>query len=186
MANVELRDEMTRLGAVRYEELSTPGGAGDVGAVLLDGTNGTVQQALDKLKVRANDVAQNLDTAVNNINKQMSEIGAPTFSDKTAATSVFAFNIQEVAVLRIALTAALTEIQVTGIPADAGITKQITLIFNQGVGARQVTWPNSIVWANGRKPVLSFAPGAEDIVTLMVCGADTKLYGFFSGGSFSA
>lgn len=185
MANVELNDELTRLGVARSAELSARGGAEDVGAVLLDGATGTVQQALDKLKVRTNDVAQNLDEAVNTINKQMSEIGAPTFTEKTAA-SVIAINVLEVAVLRIALTAAMTEIQITGLPAEAGITKQITLIFNQGVGARQVTWPSSIVWPNGRKPVLSFAPGAEDIVTLMICGSDTKLYGFFSGGSFSA
>lgn len=185
MANVELNEELTRLGVVRFKDLEAPQAASTVGAVLPDGKDGTTQGALDALKKRADDVSQNLDTAVNDINKQMSQIGSPTFAE-TPAASVVQLNVLEVAVVRLMLTADITTIQLSGIPIGAGLSRQVTLILNQGIGSRKVAWPESIIWSRKREPTLSFAAGAEDMITLLACGTDSTLYGFFSGVSFGA
>lgn len=66
-----------------------------------------------------------------------------------------------------------------------GQSRQYTIILNQGVGSRMVVWPDTIRWADGRKPVLSFDPNAEDVISILHVGGLPYFFGFFNGGSFA-
>lgn len=87
-------------------------------------------------------------------------------------------------VVRATLTADITTLAVSGTVPD-GQSRQFTIILDQGVGARQVTWDANIKWADGRVPVLSYEPGAQDIISILVVGGLAQSYGFFNGGSFA-
>lgn len=65
---------------------------------------------------------------------------------------------------------------------NSTMVKQITLNLIQGTGANKVAWPNNVKWSNGRPPVLSFTPGASDMVTLLYAGSAVGWIGFFSAG----
>lgn len=66
-----------------------------------------------------------------------------------------------------------------------GQSRRYTIILNQGVGGRSVVWPNTIRWANGQSPVLSVAPDAEDVISILHIGGLPYFFGFFDGGSFA-
>lgn len=105
------------------------------------------------------------------------------YSLSVSGEASFVINSASSTVTRLNLSAPVTTISVTfvGLPTQA---RQHTLILNQGVGARKCTWDSKIKWADGRVPVLSFTPGAEDIVSILQLGNGT-VYGFFNGGSFA-
>ena len=91
----------------------------------------------------------------------------------------------EVATIQhITLTEVTTPITIK-IPDDPAIARQVTVILNQGAGARKVTWPSNIVWSAGTAPILSFEPGVEDVITLLFVKGLNRVYGFFNGGSFA-
>lgn len=68
---------------------------------------------------------------------------------------------------------------------EASRMKQVTLMLHQGSGANQVVWPANVVWPFGQKPVLSYAAGQFDLVTLLFNGGDQWL-GFFAAGGFAS
>lgn len=89
-----------------------------------------------------------------------------------------------VTVIRATLVQATTTITLGG-TIPAGQSRQFTIILNQGVGARKVTWDPTIRWADGRVPTLSFDPGSEDVISVLQVGGLAFCYGFFNGGSFA-
>lgn len=93
-------------------------------------------------------------------------------------------NLAGPTVIRATLVNDVTVLSLSGAVA-AGETRQFTLILNQGVGSRLVDWDSNIRWADGRPPVLSFTPGAEDVISILVVGGLAYYYGFFNGGSFA-
>lgn len=106
-----------------------------------------------------------------------------TSADVTAGPSITVGG-NGATVTRVTLTADTTGITVEQAP-QMGVARQFTLILNQGIGARKVTWSGNVRWADNREPVLSFEPEAEDIVSLLQIGSSSHYYGFFNGGSFA-
>lgn len=90
----------------------------------------------------------------------------------------------EYTVYHITLAEAVTTI-IMDSTVPVGQTRQYTIILNQGVGGRPVVWPNTIRWANGQSPVLSVAPDAEDVISILHIGGLPYFFGFFDGGSFA-
>lgn len=123
----------------------------------------TVQQIADRVNLSSNPI---------------------TFQDMDSETS-WSIDMVTTQIMRFTLTADNTPIALVNNTPGAGKSLQCTLILNQGIGSRLVTWPSNIKWSNGRVPVLSYSPNAEDIVTLLAVGTDTTVYGFFNGGDFS-
>ena len=50
----------------------------------------------------------------------------------------------------------------TNIPVGTNVATSFTLSLRQGSGANLVTWPTSVKWSFGRKPVLSYKQGVTD------------------------
>ena len=86
-------------------------------------------------------------------------------------------------VIDIALESPETTITITNSNPNADRANQTVLLLRQVDGANIVNWPESIRWANGQEPVLSFQSGKMDIVTLMSLG-NGEVIGFSSGSWF--
>lgn len=65
---------------------------------------------------------------------------------------------------------------------SAKIVRKVDLMLTQGSGANKVAWADSIRWAHGRVPVLSFERGYSDMVTLVTLDEGDTWIGFFTGG----
>lgn len=103
-------------------------------------------------------------------------------SDAVADTTI-TLDLAGTTVLRRTLTAAVTDFVVTGaVKTDEART--FTVILDQGVGSRKVTWDPRIQWSFNREPTLSYDPATKDIVTVMAVGGMSTYFGFFNGGSF--
>lgn len=100
----------------------------------------------------------------------------------TASTGLRISN--ENTVYHITLAEAVTTI-IMDSTVPVGQSRQYTIILNQGVGARKIALPDTIRWADGRKPVLSFDPNAEDVISILHVGGLPYFFGFFNGGSFA-
>lgn len=100
----------------------------------------------------------------------------------TAGTGLRISN--ENTVYHITLAEAVTTI-IMDSTVPAGQSRQYTIILNQGVGSRKIALPDTIRWADGREPVLSFDPNAEDVISILHVGGLPYFFGFFNGGSFA-
>lgn len=87
-------------------------------------------------------------------------------------------------VYHITLAEAVTTI-IMDSTVPVGQSRQYTIILNQGVGSRKIALPDTIRWADGRLPVLSFDPNAEDVISILHVGGLPYFFGFFNGGSFA-
>lgn len=92
-------------------------------------------------------------------------------------------NVTGATVVRATLVQDVTNFTLTGEVQD-GEARTFTVILDQGVGSRKVTWDPRIKWSDNRQPTLSFDPSTKDIITIMVVGGLATFYGFFNGGSF--
>ena len=62
------------------------------------------------------------------------------------------------------------------------IVRKVDVMLTQGTGANRVQWADTIRWAYGRPPLLSFERGYSDMVTLLTLDDGDTWIGFFSGG----
>lgn len=62
------------------------------------------------------------------------------------------------------------------------IVRKVDLMVTQGSGANKIVWADSIRWAHGRIPVLSFERGYSDMVTLISLDQADTWIGYFAGG----
>lgn len=71
-------------------------------------------------------------------------------------------------------------------PPVAGKAGSVTLIVRQdATGARSLTWPAAVKWAGGVAPVVSPAPGALDVYTLLTRDGGATWFGFAAGQGFA-
>lgn len=66
--------------------------------------------------------------------------------------------------------------------SGAKTARKVDLMLTQGSGANRVQWANTIRWAYGRPPLLSFERGYSDMVSLMTLDNGNTWIGHFSGG----
>lgn len=109
--------------------------------------------------------------------------GAETLSalgNKTGSTPI---NLATGNVFAITLTGTVSPV-FSG--ATAGKACSISLYIKQdGTGNRSVTWPASVKWSGGIKPVLSTVANALDIVVVESLDGGTTWYGSLVGTNFS-
>lgn len=71
--------------------------------------------------------------------------------------------------------------------APSGYACSIVLYLEQGAsGGSLVTWPPNTLWSQGVAPILSFSPGAIDVVTLTTFNGGSTWFGFLSGTNMSS
>lgn len=71
--------------------------------------------------------------------------------------------------------------------APSGYACSVVLYLEQGAsGGATVTWPANTLWSKGNPPVLSTAPGAIDVVTLVTYNGGSTWFGFLSGSNMSS
>jgi hypothetical protein len=74
----------------------------------------------------------------------------------------------------------ITSMTFTNIPST-GTVGYFTLILTQdSTGSRIVSWPASVLWANGVTPTLTAAPSDFDTITLITYNGGTNWYGVFA------
>lgn len=67
---------------------------------------------------------------------------------------------------------------------DADLAQQFSINVKQVTGANLLNYPNTVKWQNGKKPVLSWDVGKEDMLTFMTYDNGAVWKGFFSGQGF--
>ncbi|MBU0563274.1 MAG: hypothetical protein KJ890_07105 [Gammaproteobacteria bacterium] len=154
----------------------------------------TAQLLLDA-KADLQDIRTKVTAAINaaeQISTMMSEFNAVAYSARlkfkevAGGAGVAALDFVEASIFRVRLADPLTTLSLSGLPAVSDRAVQLTIILHQATGSNSVKWPTNIRWSNGIPPVLSFTKGREDVVTLIKCGIDDLIYGFFSGDDFIA
>lgn len=89
-------------------------------------------------------------------------------------------------VQRLVLNASTTTVTILPFTDGADKARQLTLLVKQGTGSNKVVWPSTIMWNNGRPPVLSYLTGRVDVITLLTYNSGASWYGFYNGGWFNA
>ena len=93
--------------------------------------------------------------------------------------------LRRVSAFDITLTAPECALSLLNAQVPAGYSRAITLTLRQGSGANKVQWPSNVVWAYNRQPVLSYVPGAYDLVTLVYDPIAHNWRGMVDGGWFN-
>lgn len=91
-------------------------------------------------------------------------------------------DVSETSTVSATLTKDRTTLLFDNVPTTVGQSVEVTVILKQGVGSGKVTWPESIIWQNGREPILSYQKDTENIVTFSFINGSPKPYGFFLAG----
>lgn len=137
------------------------------------------------MAVQFNDVAESVAAASAAADKAESYALAAVYSTiQPTVGATLTIGADGKTVIRATLVQPTTTITLGGV-VPVGQSRQFTIILNQGVGARQVSWDPTIRWADGRIPTLSFDPGSEDVISILQVGGLAFCYGFFNGGSFA-
>lgn len=145
---------------------------------------GTAQQAATTASQSANSAATQAQAASQSAALVQSYALAAVFkSTSGVAGATISLNVTGATVVRATLVQDVTNFTLTGNIPD-GEARTFTIILDQGVGSRKVTWDPRIKWSGNRQPVLSFDPSSKDIITIMVVGGSATFFGFFNGGSF--
>lgn len=67
---------------------------------------------------------------------------------------------------------------------DSDLAQQFSIDVRQVTGANLLNYPNTVKWQNGKRPVLSWDVGKEDVLTFMSKDNGASWKGFFSGQGF--
>lgn len=87
-------------------------------------------------------------------------------------------------VYRKTLTAPTTTVTVSA-NVPVGLTREYTVIINQGTAGGTVVWDSSIRWAGGTPPTLSTAANSEDVISILQVGGLTYSHGRVVGLNFA-
>jgi hypothetical protein len=112
----------------------------------------------------------------------------PIVNTVAAAGAALALDIEttrRVSAFDITLSAPMCVLSLLNEHVPAGFQSAITLTLRQGTGANKVTWPGNVLWQFNRPPVLAYAPGAFDMITLVSDPVTSKWRGMVDGGWFN-
>lgn len=84
-------------------------------------------------------------------------------SAKGTVTNTLALDISTAEYFSAVLSSPNCTVSFTNVPVTANVVQTFVLSLRQGSGANLVTWPSSVKWSFGRKPVLSYAQGVSDV-----------------------
>ncbi len=86
----------------------------------------------------------------------------------------------------VALTADISTFQFTNLNSGSDLVTTFTVRFTQGdPDLRNITWPDSVLWAGGTAPTMTQTAGAVDIYGLITYDGGTTFYGAVIGQNFS-
>jgi hypothetical protein len=83
-------------------------------------------------------------------------------SARGTVTSTLALDISTAEYFSATLSSPTCNISFVNIPVTTNIVQNFVLSLKQGSGANLVTWPVSVKWSFGRKPIPSYKQGATD------------------------
>lgn len=101
----------------------------------------------------------------------------------TIASGVLALNCASGNVFHVSLSAAITSITFSNIPAS-GTAYGLTLAFTADGTARAVTWPAAVKWSGGTAPTLTSTNAKVDIFVLTTWDGGTTWYSMVGGQNF--
>lgn len=153
-------------------------GAHDAGAVDYDNsgsglTADNVQDAIDE--IASGSLGDYVTT---------NEGGGEVLSTVAASGSTETIDLTDGNVHDVTLTADCT---FTFASVTAGRARSFTLVLRQdGTGGRDVTWPGSVVWADGTPPTLDQTASTVAVLTFFTLDGGTVWFGFVAGGGGAA
>lgn len=112
-------------------------------------------------------------------------VAAAYYWDEWTSVALDIDPLRRVSAFDLTLTAPECALSLLNAQVPAGYSRAITLTLRQGSGANKVQWPSNIVWAYNRQPVLSYVPGAYDLVTLVYDPIAHNWRGMVDGGWFN-
>ena len=104
-----------------------------------------------------------------------------TANSVTQSSGVLTLNLLSGSVFYVTMTAAITSITFTNIPASG---KVVSFILNVTVAGYTITWPASVKWANGTAPTLSTTSGKTDIFSFFTYNGGTTWFAAIVGQNF--
>lgn len=108
--------------------------------------------------------------------------GGETFFDAGNSGAAITLNLANGNVQKLTLTANCT-ISLTN-PATGAMRSLTLLAFQDGTGARTITWPSSVKWGEAGAPVLTLAASKMDIISLFTVDGGTTWYGALGAKGF--
>lgn len=109
--------------------------------------------------------------------------GGETYFDAGNAGAAITLDLVNGNVQKITLTAATCTIALTS-PASGVMCSLTLLVFQDGAGARAITWPGSVKWGNAGTPTLTIAGSKMDMISLFTVDGGTNWYGALGAKGF--
>lgn len=104
-------------------------------------------------------------------------VTAPTISAGTLTLDLATSNV-----FNVALNANITTLTISNAASSAAVS--FTLIFTADGTPRTITWPGSVLWANGTAPTPTSTNGKRDIYSFVTVNAGTTWFATISGQNF--
>jgi hypothetical protein len=108
--------------------------------------------------------------------------GGETFFDAGNSGAAKTIDLANGNVQKLTLTANCT-ITLTA-PASGAYRSLLLFVFQDGTGARTITWPGSVLWGTAGAPTLSTAAGKMDKILLDTVDGGTTWYGSAGPGGY--